>query len=94
MIVILRPALGNSSRANRDILPSHSVSRILTHLHSRSAMANRSFPAIDALTQQVQQSVGDEPDVLRLLGTVIKGLADEAVDPCARTHPSIHHPVG
>ena len=44
-------------------------------------MANRSFPAIDALTQQVQQSVGDEPDVLRLLGTVIKGLADEAVDP-------------
>jgi hypothetical protein len=61
--------------------PSHTVNRMLTHLQFRSAMANRSFPAIDALIQQVEQSAADQPDALHLLGTAIKGLTDEAIDP-------------
>ena len=44
-------------------------------------MVDRSFPAIDALVRQIEQSAADQPDALRLLGTTIRGMADEAVDP-------------
>ncbi len=43
-------------------------------------MADRSFPAIDALVRQIEQSA-DQPEALRLLGITIRGMADEAVDP-------------
>ena len=43
-------------------------------------MADRSFPAIDALVRQIEQSA-DQPEALRLLGITTRGMADEAVDP-------------
>jgi hypothetical protein len=44
-------------------------------------MSNRSFPAIDLLMRQVEQSTFDGPDPLRMLATAIKLLARKGVDP-------------
>jgi hypothetical protein len=51
------------------------INLILTHSQFGSAMADRSFPAIDALIRQAAQSTDDQSDALRLLGAAIKRLA-------------------
>jgi hypothetical protein len=78
VIAILRPEFGNSMLTS---CPSHATNRMLIHLQLCSALPNRSFPAFGDLIRQVKQSAANESDMSRLLGAIIKEMADEAVDP-------------